>query len=125
MATPVPVRPPVSADASPEVSFALTPVSPAQAARAARPPESWTAEDVCAYVTEEIGRIHGEQLPGEDPGEVLAGWCERTGIPAAVRAARYVFEVRGGMWRGAPVTLKRFTPGHDSFFSDPIIAEST
>lgn len=113
----------VTRTAVPAITLTLAPLSPDQAARMARPAGEWTVGDVCAYVTEEMARIHGAQLPGGDPEEILASFCERRGIPQAALIARTAFEIYNGMWYGAPITIKRFTEGHDSFFSDPIVAE--
>jgi hypothetical protein len=103
-------------------SLSVIPVSPAQADRAALDPAAWTAADVRAYICEEIERIHGPQLPGHDATVVLGAFCERFGIPAAVRIARAAFEVYGGMWRGAPVTIRRFAEAHDSFFASQLLS---
>jgi hypothetical protein len=99
----------------------VTPVSAAQAVRAARPPGSWSAGDVTAYITEEIVRVHGPQLPARDAQQVLEAFCQRFSVPVAARVARAAFEVYGGMWQGAPVTWRRFLPSHDAFFTQPII----
>jgi hypothetical protein len=103
------------------VRLTLTPVSAAVAALTEREPASWTAADFCLYVTEEITRIHGPQLPCEEPGRILEAFCMRFGIPDAVRIARAAFEVHAGMWHGAPVTVRRFQAGHDDFFSGPLL----
>jgi len=107
-------------------SVTLTDVSLAQAARCARTLEAWTSDDVYAYTLEELLRVHGPQLPSLGTDEhfrkIMDEFCERFGIPAAARIVRAVFEVYNGMWQGAPLTILRFTPGHDSFFSDQILA---
>lgn len=107
------------------VRMSVTPVTAEQAARVRRAPETWTAADFCAYVAEEILRIHGPQLPARDVQGALEGFCDRFGITQAVLIARAAFEVHGGMWEGAPVTWRRFTEGHDGFFAQPIIAALT
>jgi acetyl-CoA carboxylase alpha subunit len=113
--------PAVRASESLSVSLSVTPVSAAQAARVARPPDKWAAADVIAYINEEILRVHGPQLPARDAQQVLQAFCQRFGIPVAVRIARAAFEVYGGMWQGAPVTWRRFSPSHDGFFARPIL----
>ena len=110
---------------SPSVSISVVPVTPAQAARVRRRPEDWSAADVYAYITEEIIRAHGPQLPARDVRSALEGFCARFSVPVAVRIARAAFEVYDGMWEGAPVTWRRFTEGHDGFFARPILAELT
>ena len=111
------------ATSAPEIvtSLSVIPVSPAQAARAQLDPACWTAADVQAYICEEIERIHGPQLPGSDAAAVLGAFCDRFGIPAAVRIARAAFEVYNGMWRNAPVTIRRFTAAHDDFFARQLL----
>jgi hypothetical protein len=115
-------RMPVITSESLSVSLGVTSVTEAQAARVSRPPEAWTAADVAEYITEEVVRVHGPQLPARDVQETLRGFCERFGVPAAVRIARAAFEIYSGFWEGAPVTWKRFGPGHDEFFAQPILA---
>lgn len=100
----------------------VTPVSAGQAARAALAPGQWTTDDFCAYVLEEMTRIHGDQLPSADPRAILAAFCERHRTEDAVRIARAVFERHGGMWQGAPVTIRRFTAAHDEFFAEALLA---
>jgi hypothetical protein len=100
-------------------------VSEAQAARVRRRPEDWTVADVCAYILEEVRRVHGPQLPARDVKSVLEGFCARFTVPVAACIARAAFEVYGGMWEGAPVTWRRFSATHDEFFSAPIIAALT
>jgi hypothetical protein len=117
----VPVAP-VRACESLNATLSVTPVSPAQAARAARPPEDWSATDVTAYITEEIVRVHGPQLPAREATAVLQAFCQRFTVPVAARIARAAFEVYGGMWRGAPVTWRRFGATNDAFFAEPILA---
>lgn len=110
---------------SPSITISAVPVTEAQAARVRRPPEAWSVPDVCAYITEEIIRAHGPQLPARDVRGALEGFCARFSVPVAVRIARAAFEVHGGMWEGAPVTWRRFTEGHDGFFAQPILAALT
>ena len=121
---PVPVTP-VRAPQSLSATLSVTPVSTAQAARAARPADAWSASDVVAYITEEITRHHGPQLPARDSDQVLQAFCQRFSVPQAVRVARAAFEVYGGMWQGAPVTWRRFLPSHDGYFAQPILAALT
>ena len=102
--------------------MSVTPVTAAQAARTARPPGAWSAADVGAYITEEILRAHGPQLPAREAQAVLQAFCQRFTIPVAARIARAAFEVYGGMWRGAPVTWRRFGATNDPFFAEPILA---
>lgn len=84
--------------------------------------DTWTAEDLSWYVAEEIARIHGPQLPRMGEPSVIAGFHERFGADG-VRIARHAFEARNGMWKGAPVTIARFTSGNDEFFSRALLRE--
>jgi hypothetical protein len=111
----------VQSPASLSATVSVTPVSAAQVARLAKPPEEWSATDVTAYIFEETLRIHGPQLPARDAESVLQAFCQRFSIPKAVFIAKTAFELYGGMWQGAPVTWRRFQPSHDGFFSQPIL----
>lgn len=115
----------VRSSVSPSASLSVTPVTADQAARVRRPAQDWSVPDVCAYITEEIVRVHGPQLPARNVQSALEGFCARHGIIEAVRIARAAFEIYGGMWEGAPVTWRRFTEGHDSFFAQPILTALT
>ena len=99
----------------------VTPVSEAQASRAAKPAATWTAQDLLDYVTEEISRT-GQQLPCRDALKIMTAFQARYGTVQAVRVARAAFETHGGMWAGAPVTFRRFAESNDKFFSQPIVA---
>jgi hypothetical protein len=103
-------------------SIAVTEISPRMAALCTATPGSWTEDDLAYYVGEELGRIHGPQLPCSGRDRILHEFWERFGIDA-VRIARAAFEVHKGMWMGAPVTVRRFAAGHDEFFSAPILRE--
>lgn len=35
-----------------------------------------------------------------------------------------VFGVHGGMWRGAPVTVRRFAENQDPYFATPLLEEA-
>ena len=102
--------------------MSVTPVTAAQAARTARPPGAWSAADVGAYITEEILRAHGPQLPAREAQAVLQAFCQRFTVPVAARIARAAFEIYRGMWRGAPITRRRFGATNDPFFAEPILA---
>jgi hypothetical protein len=77
---------------------------------------------VASYVTAAIEARWGPQLPGPDPAAVIEGFCERLGAAKAMMIARAAFEAHGGLWRGAPVTIRRFTQGHDDFFAFPLLS---
>jgi hypothetical protein len=111
-------------DASPVIttSVTVTEISSRAAALAAADPSDWTADDLSYYVTEEAGRLLGDQLPCPGRDRILLEFFTRFGINA-VRIARAAFEAHHGMWMGAPVTVRRFAAGHDEFFSLPILRE--
>jgi hypothetical protein len=105
----------------PVASLSVVPVSQEVARLSGLRPASWTTREAWIYITEEIRRLHGPQLPGADARTITDGFCDRFGIENAVRIARAAFEVYGGMWHGAPVTIKRFQAGHDDFFARPLL----
>lgn len=100
----------------------ITPVSAAQAARATKEARHWSAADFAAFVLEEINRACGEQLPVSDGDAILAGFFDRWGAETAVRIAKAAFELYGGFWANAPVTVRRFADTHDEFFAYRILA---
>lgn len=102
--------------------LSVTEISPGQAARSGRPAGQWTAEDFRAYVSEEISRIHGPQLPCRGADAILEDFWQRHGAGEAVRITRAAFELFGGMWMGAPVTVRRFMQSNDEFFAQAIVA---
>jgi hypothetical protein len=99
----------------------ITPVSAGQAARATKPAHQWSPEDFAAFVTEEIHRACGEQLPCRDAQGILTAFFGRFGAADAVRIAKAAFELYGGFWAQAPVTVRRFADTHDDFFARPIL----
>ena len=101
---------------------AITAVSPAQAARATKPASQWSPGDFAAFVFEEIHRACGDQLPCRDAEGILAGFFYRWGAERAVRIAKAAFELYGGIWQNAPVTVRRFAATHDEFFARRILA---
>jgi hypothetical protein len=123
-----------SAPASPQVSNVTgssltvtgrpgeTPVSPRAAALASKPAAEWTAEDFRGFVIAETLRMNGPQLPVQRADQLMTEFFERFGANA-VKIVRQVFEAHGGMWRGAPVTVRRLAPSNDQFFAAPILAE--
>lgn len=117
---------PTEAPAGPIVvpSLSVIPVSRTVADLTALPPSRWTEQDIYIYVREEMTRIHGEQLPSVSLTETMREFCGRFGTETAVRIVRAAFEIYGGMWQGAPVTIKRFLPSHDGFFALPLLAHA-
>jgi hypothetical protein len=116
-----------SSTGSPSVTASLTVISVSQdqALRVSRRPEEWSPQDLYDYVTAEILRLCGPQLPAKGAQQTIEDFCRRYGIATAVRIARAAFEVHAGYWQGAPVTWRRFAPGHDQFFAEPVLAAMT
>ena len=81
-----------------------------------------TAAEMEAYFLGEIRRLTGPQLPAGDATGIFEQFIRRFGERDAWRIARAAVEVHKGYWRGAPVTLNRFRPGHDEFFARPVLA---
>jgi hypothetical protein len=103
-------------------SVTATPMSGRAASLCLKAAEDWAEEDLAYYIGEEMERIHGPQLPCRGTDQIVHDFWERFG-PDAVRIARFTFEALGGMWMGAPVTMRRFSQGHDGFFSDRVLTE--
>lgn len=53
---------------------------------------------------------------------IFKGFIKRWGANSE-RIARAAFEVYGGMWNGAPVSIERFASGSDAYFAS-VIAKS-
>lgn len=87
-----------------------------------RPAPEWTRADLARFVRAEITRANGPQLPVQREDEIITGFYSRFGFNG-VQIAKYVFGTLGGMWRGAPVTVRRFAAGQDEFFAEPILRE--
>lgn len=88
-----------SSEASVVGTLTFTEITEAQALRVARHPDEWSADDLYAYVAEEIVRLNGPQLPCKDTQQTIEGFCSRFTIPVAVRIARAAFEVYGASGR--------------------------
>lgn len=102
-------------------SLTVTPVSERVARLAAADPGTWSGEDLLFYIKEESGRLTGPQLPCFNEQSIVRDFLERFGMQA-VTIARLAFEIHGGMWMGAPVTVRRFSASNDEFFARPLIA---
>jgi hypothetical protein len=80
------------------------------------------ASQMAAYVVGEAERLTGPQLRVPGAEEIFEGFIERFGRRDATRIAKAAIDVHRGMWVGAPITPRRFLPGHDGFFARPILA---
>ena len=110
--------------ASPQLTttITVTPVSERVAELTSRDPQTWTGDDLAAFITEEIGRLSGPQLPCTQAESILRKFWERHGAQG-VLIARRAFEAHQGFWMGAPVTIRRFGQDQDEFFSWPLLNE--
>jgi hypothetical protein len=110
--------------ASPQLTTTVTvePVSDRIAELTAREPELWSAADLSLFITEEIARHAGPQLPCAQAQAILEQFWARYGA-RGVLIARRVFEVHRGFWLGAPVTVRRFEPGQDEYFAGRLLDE--
>jgi hypothetical protein len=84
---------------------------------------SWDTEGLLSYVADQIQRLHGP-FPRDARREkaVMQAFLNRWGDQAAP-IARYAFEVAGGMWRGAPISISRFGQGSDKYFGAVIVEQ--
>lgn len=96
------------------------PVSAEQAARGAIPPGEWTAEILHDYIAEEIERC-GPQFPCRESLIIAGEFRQRFGAGQAARIAMAAFSAYGGIWKGAPITWRRFTSSNDEFFGRRIL----
>jgi hypothetical protein len=81
----------------------------------------WSWQDLRDYVVIQIEAIHGPfpRVPLKESG-IFKGFLNRWGDQSQVIAKR-AFEVYGGMWAGAPVSIYRFAKSSDEFFAKPIL----
>lgn len=84
---------------------------------------TWTWSDLRDYIIAKSTELFGTQL--RDPMKesvILRAFIGRHGIEKAVLVAMAAYEVYGGIWMGAPVTVTRFTKNSDPYFADVILA---
>lgn len=86
-----------------------------------KPPALWNWSDLRDYIVAEVEKVHGPQVrdPKKEAG-ICKGFLSRWGAEQAVAIARAAFEVHGGMWRNAPISMNRFCKGSDPYFAQPI-----
>jgi hypothetical protein len=91
-----------------------------QASYVARDTDVWTWQDLRDYVVREIESRFGT-FPRDLIKEsgIFKSFLGRWG-PQAGPIAKAAFEVHGGMWRGAPISVTRFTKGSDPYFATQI-----
>lgn len=87
----------------------------------AKPAEQWSWSDLRDYVVTQIEQTHG-MFPRNQQKEygVFSRFHKEYGVQA-VAIARYAFEVGGGMWANAPISINRFTKNSDPYFAAPIL----
>ncbi len=80
----------------------------------------WGWEELRDYVVTEIESRFGAfpRDPLKEKG-IFSGFVNRWGADAE-RIARAAFEVHGGMWRSAPISVYRFAVRSDPFFAQVI-----
>lgn len=83
-----------------------------------------TSETLAAHIKAEIARTCGSQLPCYRDDEILNGFFDRLGPEAGIAVCEQAFGVHGGMWRGAPVTVRRFAGNQDPYFAIPLLEEA-
>lgn len=81
----------------------------------------WGWRELRDYVVDQIERQHGvfPRDPKKEYG-IFSRFVNAFGADSA-RIARFAFEVEGGHWMGAPVSVQRFCKGSDAFFAQPIL----
>jgi hypothetical protein len=81
----------------------------------------WSWQDLRDYVVSSIEAVHGP-FPRNAIKEsgIFKGFLNRWGDQSQVIAKR-AFEVYGGMWAGAPISVYRFAKSSDEFFAKPIL----
>lgn len=100
-------------------SAAAAPAS-TQTSYVARDTDQWTWQDVRDYVVREIEQRFGT-FPRDLVKEsgIFKSFASRWGSKAGL-IAKCAFEVHDGMWRGAPISVTRFTKGSDPYFSEKL-----
>lgn len=89
-----------------------------------KPPLEWGWEDLRDYVVTEATNRFGEQL--RDPvkeASIFKSFISRYGVQRAVLVAMAAFEIHGGTWASAPITVTRFCKRSDPFFADVILSQ--
>lgn len=99
--------------------MALPSLLPATAA-----PAGITAEALADRIRTEIARTCGSQLPCYRADEILNGFFARFGPEAGMMICDQAFSVHNGVWRGAPVTVRRFSGSQDPYFANPLLEEA-
>lgn len=83
-----------------------------------------TAESFAAHVLAQIAEYCGPQLPCYQSDVILKDFFARFGAEAGMAVCARAFTVHGGVWQGAPVTVRRFEKTNDVFFALPLLEEA-
>lgn len=99
----------------------VTPVAHTGRAFLAKPVEAWSWSDLRDYVVTQIEERFGP-FPRDSKKEygIFRRFAETWGDKAG-RIAKYAFEVEGGCWLGAPISISRFTRNCDPYFAEVIV----
>ncbi len=82
----------------------------------------WTWQELRDYVCAQIIQTHGP-FPRDAKKEfgIFTRFHKAHGQDG-VKVARAAFEIYGGWWNNAPISINRFTKGSDPYFVEPILA---
>jgi hypothetical protein len=108
--------------ASPLVRHTLTVRQPeSRATYLTKDSMKWDWADLRSYVVTQIERLHGP-FPREEMKElgIFKGFMNRWGTMAGP-IAEAAFDVFGGMWKGAPISVQRFCANSDQYFAEEIL----
>lgn len=86
------------------------------------PAQQVTRQSLGDYITTQIEKCSGRQLPRSDRERILDGFWDRFGA-SGMDIARRAFGAHKGFWRSAPVTILRFAESNDPFFATPLLRE--
>ena len=84
-------------------------------------PSEWSWQEFRDYVVAHIEQVSGP-FPRDAKKEygIFSRFLNTYGQDA-VRIAKYAFEVCDGWWKGAPISVNRFTKGSDPYFANVIL----
>jgi len=98
-------------------------VRPSRVAHVIKDPVQWGWEELRDYVVSQIEALWGP-FPRELAKEksIFSSFIDRFGAHAPV-IAKYAFEVKKGVWGGAPIRVTRFTRASDEWFARRVLDE--
>jgi hypothetical protein len=83
-------------------------------------PAPGTARALGDFLRGKIAECHGEVVPCHQEDIITEDFLSRHGEKAWA-VVRYAFGPLGGMWNGAPVTVRRLAESQDDFFTRPLM----